>query len=328
VVQYFFSISSGIVTEKNLCIYILTIGKKTRLKYSASSFLKGSILNNSRLEAFLNLLTSIYGSKVVASLTDCVNDNYLKLKKPEKIKEFLAKYNRTADEGCQNCQELVPKRSFLERRMDFPSWKGLLNFEKKHVKQLMIIGEDVSPIAPYVLNVAYGLGRYDISEDGVVKAKEEKRNKLWVHLEAIFDGNLDLVLKNVYVTDISKCNVKTKQKKHKKNLWDKCSKNFLLREMELINPKVVIFQGRTAYEYTKSIHSLKMKEEDITSYFGNNFFPKFGKIALSKNEMKFMRIYHTSNANQCYNHLNKKEGFKKLVKDRVMPLLESYPTTK
>ena len=74
----------------------------------------------------------------------------------------------------------------MDRKMDFPSWTGLLDFNEKHVKQLMIIGEDVSPKIPYSLNIAYGLGRYKI-KDGIME--NEKRNKLWVHLKAMFDGN-------------------------------------------------------------------------------------------------------------------------------------------
>jgi hypothetical protein len=272
-------------------------------------------MHNHKLKEFQDLLASIYGSKALASLTDSVNDNKLKLKNPEVLSEFLTKHHKSIDDGCQNCRKLFPKNSFLNRKMDFPSWLGLLDFDKKHIKQLMIIGEDVSPKVPYSFNIAYGLGRYSILKNGIIA--EEKRNKLWIQLKAMFDEELDLVLKNVYVTDICKCNAKKKG-----NIWDNCSSNFLLKEIELINPKIVIFQGNTAYEYTKSILGDKMNEEDITLYFGNNSFPKFGKISLSNNEIWFMRIYHTSNANQRFNHLNKEEGFKKMVKERVLPMID------
>ncbi len=271
------------------------------------------------LERFLRILETIYGPIAVDSITECVEPNTLSCKNPNKIGEFLSGYTREDGEGCQKCKQLIPAEPFSERLMDFPSWQGLLDFSKYHVKQLMIIGEDVSPKIPYVLNIAYGLSIHEISDEGVVA--EEKRNKLWEHLKTIFSDRLDLVKRNIYVTDIAKCNSKT-ENENKTLVWDRCSKNFLLREIELINPKVIIFQGKNAYEYAKCLPTLKMKEEDISAYFGKNSFPKYGKILLQKREITFMRIYHTSNANQRHNYRNKGEDFRRLVKDKILPIID------
>lgn len=260
------------------------------------------------------MLNSIYSKKVVNSLVELPNDTTIKLKDPKKINEFIETYVRSEDEGCQECKELFLEKSFSERKMDFPSWLGLLDFKIKHVKQIMIIGEDVSPKVPKVINITYGLGRYEIMSNG--KVREERRNDLWFCLNKLFDNSLDLVTKNVYMTDICKCNTRKK-----KNIWNRCSKKFLLKEIKLINPKIVIFQGNTSYEHAKSILKNRMKEEDISSYFRDNTFPKFGKISLLNNEeIHFLKIYHTSRANRRYRD-KKRDEYKKLIKDKILPLI-------
>jgi hypothetical protein len=103
-------------------------------------------------------------------------------------------------------QKLLSKDSFSERKMDFPSWLGSLDFKNKHAKQIMIMGEDVSPKIPKTINITYGLGRYELGPDGKVKEKEERRNEPWFYLNKLFDGKLNLVKENVYMTDICKCN--------------------------------------------------------------------------------------------------------------------------
>lgn len=263
---------------------------------------------------YLDMLNSIYGKKVVNSLVDLPNDTIIKLKDSKKMNEFIETYVRSEDEGCQDCKELFLKDSFSERKMDFPSWLGLLDFKIKHVKQIMMIGEDVSPKIRKVINITYGLGRYEIMPNG--KIKEERGNDLWVCLNKLFDNKLYLVTKNVYMTDICKCNARKNKK-----IWEKCSKKFLLKEIELINPKIIIFQGCKAYDYTKSILKNRMKEEDITSYFRDNTFPKFGKISLLNNEeINFLKIYHTSRANRRYRDKNRDE-YKKLIKNKILPLI-------
>ena len=124
---------------------------------------------------YVDMLNSIYGKKVVNSLVDLSNGTSTQLKDPKRINEFIEKYVRSEDEGCHDCKKLFLKDSFSERKMDFPSWLGLLDFKTPHVKQIMIIGEDVSPKVPKVINITYGLGRFKIMSNGKIKEEENER---------------------------------------------------------------------------------------------------------------------------------------------------------
>ena len=80
------------------------------------------------------MLESIYGRNVVASLVNSPNYEYVKLKAPKEIEQFIKTYVRLEDESCQEqkCKKLLSNESFSERKMDFPSWLGSLDFKNKH----------------------------------------------------------------------------------------------------------------------------------------------------------------------------------------------------
>lgn len=264
---------------------------------------------SARQHEYLNTLYSIYGEQITKSLVDVPNDHAIKLKDSRKINDFIKTYVRSEQDGCQDCKEL-----FFERKMDFPSWLDLLDFEIKHAKQMMMIGEDVSPKVPKSINITYGLGRYRIMSNG--RVKEEPTNDLWSCMKKLFGDKLDLVTENIYMTDICKCNARKNKK-----IWEKCSRKFLLKEVALVNPKIILFQGNTAYEHTKHMLKNRMEEENISSYFADNAFPKFGKISLPNNEeINFLKIYHSSRANRRYRGRNRIE-YKNLIKDKIMPLI-------
>jgi len=266
---------------------------------------------NERLCDYVNMLYSIYGKKVVDSLTE-LNDTAIKLKETRRIEEFIDKYERKKGEGCQNCIECF-EAEFSRRKMDFPSWLNSLDFGEESAKKIMIIGEDVSPKVPKDINITYGLGRYEIRPNG--KVGEEPGNRLWVYLEKLSNGKLSLITENVYMTDICKCNANKKR-----CIWNKCSSKFLLEEIKLINPRLVVFQGNTSYKYTKSVLNSRMKEEDISSYFECNTFPKSGKISLLKDEAHFLKIYHTSIANQ--KNWNKDlQGYQELTRKLLQTII-------
>ncbi len=262
------------------------------------------------LDQYYRLLTDVYGESLVKALT-IQNYNTLRLKTPPEINEFIDKYERREDEGCQHCKGLL-KGSFVERKMDFISWLNVLDFGKKHVKKIMMIGEDVSPKIPKCINISYGIGRYPIMSDG--RMKEEKRNELWVCMKNLFN-NLDLIKENIYMTDISKCNASKDR-----TIWTNCSEKFLINEIKLIRPILILFQGNTAYDFTKSLLRNDIQEEDVSSYFRDNNFPKFGKITFPDNDMLFLKIYHTSVANR--RHRNKNiDDYRRLIKDRILPTI-------
>jgi len=246
----------------------------------------------------LDLLNSIYGKRAVNSLVDLSNSKGVELENSEELNNSIENYDRKGDEGCQACKQFYfeQKKDFLKRKMDFPSWLDSLDFEKEHAKQIMMIGEDVSPDIDGDIGVAYGLGRYPIMHNGVMK--KEPRNKLWVWINELFDNRLELVKKNVYLTDTSKCHAYKISR-----IWKKCSQRFLLQEIELINPKLIIFQGATAYKYTC-------------------MNVKFGGICLPNNEeINFLKIHHSSPQTipRRRVHIDK---YKKLIKDKILPLID------
>ena len=262
------------------------------------------------LDQYYRLLTDVYGESLVKALTT-LNYNTLRLKSPPEINEFIDKYGRREDEGCQNCKGLL-KGNFIERKMDFPSWLDTLDFGKKHVKKIMMIGEDVSPKIPKSINITYGLGRYHIMSDG--RIKEEERNELWVCMKNLFN-DLNLITGNIYMTDISKCTASKDR-----TIWESCSEKFLINEIKLMRPILILFQGNTAYDFTKSLLKNGMQEEDINSYFRDNNFPKFGKITFLDNVIHFLKIYHTSIANRRYRDKNI-EDYRRLIKERILPVI-------
>jgi len=272
------------------------------------------------------MLIDIYGEKVVNELLDSSNSKEIRLKCPKLINKFIESYSRSDKDGCQDCREQFCGYSldWSKRKMDFPSWLDSLDFTTKHAKPMMIIGEDVSPKVHKDINIAYGLGRYEIKTNGEVDNKHEERNKLWICINELLDNKLSVVTNNVYVTDICKCNAHKKLK-----IWKNCSKKFLIKEICLINPKIIIFQGNTAYNYTRSvlekISDLKVTDEDISSYFKNSSYPKYpkyGVISLHGEKIHFLKIYHTSIANQKYNkNKSLQEGYKEVIRKKMLPLV-------
>lgn len=247
-------------------------------------------------------------------------------------------YDREDGEGCKICQtDFRNKENFFKRNLEFPGWIEGLNFAgNSPAKEIMIIGESPPPLKEQI-NIAFGLGYFPIKSDGKLNFDqlrktydgEEKRlnkiisnqtddNKLWEYLNLLFSGKLDNIKPKIYLTDLCKCNdnIKTKVKKEQKNttIWKICCKNYLIKEIELINPKLIIFQGWSSYLYLKDY--LK-KEKDIivpmnaTSDSDNikKYYPKYkdyskkslcynpfyGKFPFNGNQIHFFVIFHQTN---------------------------------
>jgi uracil-DNA glycosylase family 4 len=268
-----------------------------------------------RSNQFLNLLRTIYGKIVVNSLVDCSDKPVLKLQDPDKINSFINRYKRQQEEGCSCCKKIYSKQSdFSERKMDFPSWLGNLDFREKNAKRIMIIGEDISPAIKKDINIAYGLARYIIDDDGKLfdeSGKEvEKRNKLWFNIKKLADGQLHAILENIYITDTSKCHAFKNQ-----NIWKSCSDTYLKKEIKLICPKVIIFQGRTSYNKARKVFERDMKEEKIPE----DNFTRIGKISFANQDpIPFIKIYHTSVANRANWKAFDNNYYKRLFRNKIL----------
>ncbi len=60
--------------------------------------------------------------------------------------------------------------------------------------------------------------------------------------------------------DICRSGIKDTYNRTNKKIWKVCLENYLIHEIDLINPKLIIFQGNTAYNYLRKILLEKNKK--------------------------------------------------------------------
>ena len=159
-----------------------------------------------------------------------------------------------------------------------------------------------------------------------------------------FSKKLDDIKPKIYITDLCKCNddIKSKIKKEQKNtkIWKICCKNYLIKEIELINPKLIIFQGWNSYLYLKDY--LKDKDiivpknaisnsDNIKKYYPKHkeysktslcYNPFYGKFPLNGNQIHFFIILHQTNfiggnRNKC-NRTDYIDRHKEFVKKEIL----------
>jgi len=325
-----------------------------------------------RLEKYCKLLEDIYGESIVKSFTTRnENDFMLKMNNEAHNQKAKKDYDRMDGEGCKICQtdfRNEKKINFFKRILEFPGWIEYLNFAgTTPAKEIMIIGEAPTTLKDQI-NIAFGLGYYPIERDGKLNFDQLKKtysgeqkllktiinnqinkNKLWEYLNDLFSGKLNKIKPKIYITDLCKCNddIKSKIKKEQKNtkIWEICCKNYLIKEIELINPKLIIFQGWSSYKYLKKY--LKDKDiilpknaisnsDNIKKYYPIHkeysktslcYNPFYGKFSLNGNQIHFFVIYHQvnftsdSNRNKCNRNdyiARHKEFVKKEILTKVL----------
>jgi len=181
--------------------------------------------------------------------------------------------------------------TFYNRPMEFPGFYKSIDLSKNHVKDIMIIGEAAGPNIATNINCTYGLSNTEIDDTGKIltenifnelkknstnlgesfnllkgdntklkglhldeqieKFRKNLDNSLWERLYRILPISLKVLKSRVYVTDLVKCNAKGN------SIWkhfrEKCFKSFLIHEIRIINPKLIIFLGNTGYNYLKKM---------------------------------------------------------------------------
>ncbi len=288
-----------------------------------------------RLEKYCALLGNIYGESIVKSFTTKNDNNYtLTMNNEENNQKAKKDYDREDGEGCKICQtDFRNKENFFKRNLEFPGWIEDLKFSgTTPAKEILIIGEAPPPLEEQI-NIAFGLGYYPIESDGKLNfvqlrktysGEEEllnkiinnqtNKNKLWEYLNLLFLKKLDDIKPKIYITDLCKCNddIKSKTKKERKNIciWKKCRNNYLIKEIELINPKLIIFQGWNSYkcymsylEENKIITLRKEILENIEEYYPQASYSKtslylnpfYGKFPFNRKQIHFFIIFHQSN---------------------------------
>lgn len=288
-----------------------------------------------RSAEYRDLLNTIYGKSVVDAFVKSSSDEVLEKYDSDKLNTFI-KTRNTKDgkqweenEGCKECKELC--EGFSKRKMDFPGWLGALDFSKKNTKKIMLIGEDVGPIVKAYINIAYGLGRYKIDMETSVLA-EEPGNHLWKILKKIFTKEigsktgLEGVMENIYISDMIKCNVSNEQK-IKQLLQIRCSCAYLLEEIKLIRPMVIIFQGKNAYDYARQLFADNMIEATVApEYRINDNFPKYGEIKVDRMNIKFLKIFHSVRRvfynRKCWNNDSNIERFQQILDKEILTGLD------
>jgi len=221
----------------------------------------------------------------------------------------------------------------------------------------MLIGESPPPLEEQI-NIAFGLGYYPIERDGKLNFEQLKEtysgeetllkkiikyqvnnNRLWEYLNLLFLNKLDIIKPKIYITDLCKCNDDTE----KKEMWTKCFTECLIKEIKLINPKLIIFQGGSSYtfvmRYLKSERLIKSKRSILEEteryypkpgepdYYQNSFSePCFGRFPLNGKNYYFFKIYHQAyfvrwfkglEGTQIFNYINQNSQFieKKILKE-------------
>lgn len=288
-----------------------------------------------RLDTYCKLLEDIYGKRIVKKFTMKNKSTFtLRMNSEEKNQIAKKEYDREDGEGCKICKkDFRNKEDFFKRNLEFPGWIGNLNFSgTTPAKEIMIIGESPPPLKEQI-NIAFGLGLYPIKNNGkfnfdqleetylgektrlkrIIKNQTEK-NRFWEYLNDLFSNKLDTIKHKIYITDLCKCNddIKSKVKKERKNqlIWQECRDSYLIKEIELINPTLIIFQGWESYkcymsylEKNKIITKRKDILEDIRRYYPEAGYsetslylnPQYGKFPLNGKQIHFFVIFHQTN---------------------------------
>lgn len=177
----------------------------------------------------------------------------------------------------------------------------------------MIIGEAPTTLKAQKdqINIAFGLGLYLIESNGKldfeqlrktysddnsrfekIRSNQEQTNGMWKYINSLFSKKLDIIKDEIYITDLCKCNddIKSKIKKERKNekIWMLCRNNYLLEEIKVINPSLIIFQSWNPYINMKEYFSEKYSRKAITRD------PHYGMFTFNGTQIPHFVIVHQS----------------------------------
>lgn len=299
-----------------------------------------------RLETYCTLLEDIYGKRIVEAFTT-KNENSLTLTMNNEANNQKAKkeYDRKDGEGCKICQtdfEKIKenKFNFFKRNLEFPGWIGDLDFSgTTPAKEIMIIGEAPTTLKAQVdqINIVFGLGLYPIESNGKLNFDQLKKtyfgeetrlkkiinnqndkNQLWEYLNRLFSEKLDVLKPKIYITDLCKCDAEKNE-----CIWEACRDKYLIKEIELINPNLIIFQGGDSYASVKRyLKSKLIKYTFIKKY--RKIYPKlgFGKFPFNGKDIYFFKINHQAYWLGRYASISDRTDYinqyKKFIKEKIL----------
>jgi hypothetical protein len=250
-----------------------------------------------------------YGKEVCA---DLLKDHQLLA---ENIKCFSTERQQVVKQQVELLKETLKLSLDVDATkwaFDFPGWLGKLDTTDKHLKKYMIIGLEPH-IKRYDYQITYGLSdrtpdetpdgkqRFSLNKEKEIVCQDDSKI-IWPNLykimasekqlkEAFVDGNEQTIfdfLNQFYIMDL--CHFAPQDKaKAVRDIKDwtkiryKVASHFLLKEIELIKPEVIITQGNGVFTVLRKI----LRFEETKSYpllFGKNKWSiKTGKVKKDQN---------------------------------------------
>lgn len=263
------------------------------------------------LEDFWNSIVEAYGQdakeQIIAEEFVKKINRKLIMRDPKAIESYLSSFTKrnSTCERCENWYKYKTHDEYLNKKMDFPAWIGVLDESKTTKKSIMIIGESVSSRIDKPLSIAYELGRFNKLNDNKIELgetqylidhdflnKKQTLDVFWNYIDYIFSNNLEEILSNLYITDLSKCFSQKNSNDDHLLIWDTCTEFCLINEIEYIKPRIVLFQGNTPYLYTRKI--LKKKGYNFRETKNKNNV-KSGTFNLGiDTPTEYLLIWHSS----------------------------------
>ena len=315
----------------------------------------------SKIDDFYKNLLDIYGSEITDTLIEKKSkSNVISFTKDRiGLTKYLIEYYLDLEKkkpsqikSCDFCKQIFGN-DFKFRPFEFSNWRGVLDFNKKNVKDVMIIGEAAGPGIKTHLNFSYGLNNFPIESNGVmdwnkikdmfniiekeilsnklynesevkrimskVKVKRAVKHKLWEYLHEIFsesDNSLEMLLNSLFITDMVRCNLGETPRWNSNKIWRYCidnCKQFFLKEIELTNPKLILIIADSTYKTFKNL----LKAENIKISTSDEIdFDKYLKPFTSRHFGKF-----TLNDNVIhFYHIYHNKKYYQLEKQELRPL--------
>ena len=157
--------------------------------------------------------------------------------------------------------------------------------------------------------------------------KSSKGASLFPYLKDLLMKEYDKLLKELYIIDVCKClyDYEGENKGRQSEVWNYCFKKCGIKEIEIINPELIIFQGDAFESFeriTKKSKKIKITHKDdiITKYFDTNLIKnrKFGYISINGHQIKFIKIYHSSKHNiPTLKRKTSLKAYQELIKNEI-----------
>ncbi len=279
-------------------------------------------------QAFIELMTRKYGSPIVHELLDLTDITLkpggIKPKNP-KGQELVRVQLRTLIHALPTKLHSLKLNESNGWAFDFPGWLGNLDFRKKNVKDIMIIGSEPH-IEEHDYQIVYGL-----HEGKHLKFFTE--DKLWRRILKLLTGDYILndftrirkELNRLYITDVcffapqGKVKALSNYKDWNPIVIPTMADLFLREEISLIKPRVIISQGALAFK-----ELVRLLGIDRTIKFSRHFHPKLVNLPqiAEKGETFLLGLPHMASGNLNFFWKEEDNMIRRLRSD----IIEKYST--